>query len=209
MAPRLLIVALVLASGFTLRLAWEEMADPTTPALAQQPGSGPPAGTPATGTNPDNPAGNPDLITIPAVGCDVSPGASVTVEDGDGTTANFTDGQSGISITSTGSELEVEGPNDQNMGDLVETSDPGFDTDGDYTVVSTAGISCQAAGGVRPNGTATPTSTATPTGAADDQYGTGDLFDAGGPASGPVPPLPGGSCPPEFPVEQSGACYPR
>jgi hypothetical protein len=74
MALRLLIVALVLASGFTLRLAWEELANPTTPALAQQPGSGPAAGTPVTGSNPDNPAGNPDLITVPAVGCDVSPG---------------------------------------------------------------------------------------------------------------------------------------
>jgi hypothetical protein len=212
MALRLLIVALVLASGFTLRVAWEEMADPTTPALAQQPGTGPPAGTPATGTNPDNPAGNPDLITIPAVGCDVSPGASVTVEDGDGTTATFVDGQAGITITSTGSELEVEGPNDQNMGDLVETSDPGFDTDGDYTVVSTTGISCQDSGGVNtasPTSTATPTSTASPTSAADDQYGSGDLFDSGGPASGPVPPMPDGRCPPEFPVEQSGACYPR
>jgi hypothetical protein len=212
MALRLLIVALVLTSGFTLRMAWEELADPTTPAMAQQTGSGPPAGTPATGTNPDNPAGNPDLITIPAVGCDVSPGASVTVEDGDGTTATFVNGQGGITITSTGSELEVEGPNDQNLGDLVETSDPGFDTDGDYTVVSTTGISCQASGGgntASPTSTATPTSTASPTSAADDQYGTDDLFDSGGPASGPVPRMPGGSCPPEFPVERSGACYPR
>jgi hypothetical protein len=32
---RLFIVALVLASGFTLRVAWEELANPTTPALAQ------------------------------------------------------------------------------------------------------------------------------------------------------------------------------
>jgi hypothetical protein len=34
-ALRLLIVALVLASGFTLRVGWEELANPTTPALAQ------------------------------------------------------------------------------------------------------------------------------------------------------------------------------
>ena len=208
MALRLLFVALVLASGFTLRVAWEELANPTTQAMAQQPGSGPPAGTPATGTNPDNPAGNPDLITIPAAGCDVSPGASVTVEDSDGTTARFVNGQAGITITSTGSELEVEGPNDQNLGDLVVTSDPGFDTDGDYTVASTTGISCQASGGAPPS-TATPTSTASPTSAADDQYGAGDLFGSGGSASGPVPPMPDGGCPPEFPVELSGACYPR
>jgi hypothetical protein len=35
MALRLFIVALVLASGFTLRVAWEELANPTTPAFAQ------------------------------------------------------------------------------------------------------------------------------------------------------------------------------
>jgi hypothetical protein len=35
MTLRLFIVALVLASGFTLRVAWEELASPTTPAFAQ------------------------------------------------------------------------------------------------------------------------------------------------------------------------------
>ena len=35
MALRMFIVALVLVSGFTLRMAWEEIADPTTPAFAQ------------------------------------------------------------------------------------------------------------------------------------------------------------------------------
>jgi hypothetical protein len=35
MALRLFIIALVLASGFTLRVAWEELANPTTPAFAQ------------------------------------------------------------------------------------------------------------------------------------------------------------------------------
>ena len=36
MVIRLFIVALVLASGFTLRVAWEELANPSTPALAQE-----------------------------------------------------------------------------------------------------------------------------------------------------------------------------
>ncbi len=36
MALRLMLAALVLASGFTLRVAWEELANPTTPALAQE-----------------------------------------------------------------------------------------------------------------------------------------------------------------------------
>ncbi len=37
----------------------------------------------------------------------------------------------------------------------------------------------------------------------------GNLFSAGGPSSGPVPLMPDGSCPPEFPIKQNGACYPR
>ena len=33
------------------------------------------------------------------------------------------------------------------------------------------------------------------------------LLEAGGPQDGPVPALPGGGCPAEFPVEQGNACY--
>jgi hypothetical protein len=33
------------------------------------------------------------------------------------------------------------------------------------------------------------------------------LLEAGGPEDGPVPTLPGGGCPAEFPVEQDNACY--
>jgi hypothetical protein len=35
-----------------------------------------------------------------------------------------------------------------------------------------------------------------------------DLFNAGGPTNGPVPLMPDGDCPVEFPVEQNGLCYP-
>jgi hypothetical protein len=117
------------------------------PAIAQDNGSGPPAGTPATGSNPDSPSSPPDLVTISAQGCRVSEGASVTLEDGDGTTARFVDGQRGIEITATGNQISIEGPPGDFIGDhAVETSDPGFDTDGDYAVVSTTGISCQGTG---------------------------------------------------------------
>ncbi len=53
----------------------------------------------------------------------------------------------------------------------------------------------------------TPVITPVSTSAAQDQY-KGDLFDAGGPADGPVPLMPDGSCPPEYRVKQSEACYP-
>jgi hypothetical protein len=54
--------------------------------------------------------------------------------------------------------------------------------------------------------TSSPTSTASPTATADQD--DRDLFDAGGPSSGPVPLMPDGSCPVEYPVKQNGACYP-
>ncbi len=42
--------------------------------------------------------------------------------------------------------------------------------------------------------------------ASDSQYEDGTLMDAGGSVTGPVPPMPDGSCPAEFPTEQEGVC---
>jgi hypothetical protein len=69
------------------------------PAPAQE---GPLPGTPAQGTNPDSPSSPPDVVTIAAQGGTVSEGASITLEDPDGTNALFIDGQLEIEITSTG-----------------------------------------------------------------------------------------------------------
>ena len=40
-----------------------------------------------------------------------------------------------------------------------------------------------------------------------DRYG--NLLEAGGPTSGPIPLMPDGGCPREFPTMRNGACYPR
>jgi hypothetical protein len=37
----------------------------------------------------------------------------------------------------------------------------------------------------------------------------GNLLEAGGPTSGPLPLMPDGGCPREFPTMRDGACYPR
>jgi hypothetical protein len=37
--------------------------------------------------------------------------------------------------------------------------------------------------------------------------GDRNLLDAGGPTEGPVPLMPGGGCPPEFPTEHNNLCY--
>ena len=57
----------------------------------------------------------------------------------------------------------------------------------------------------------TTADTSDPGGAASDafeyQYDDGALLEAGGPKTGPIPPMPGGGCPEEFPVERGGSCW--
>jgi hypothetical protein len=149
MTLRMFILALlVLGCGFTLRMAWEEIADPTTPAFAQT-----------------------DQYDCESFGSQQSAQAEL--------------------------ERDLSDPND-------------LDPDAN-------GIACEEydygrGGGSSPTATA-PSSGATATTAAHDQYhkdlGSRTLFEAGGPAGGPAPPMPDGSCPQEFPTKQNGACYTR
>jgi hypothetical protein len=125
------------------------------PATAQE---SPLTGTPAQGTNPDSPSSPPDVVTIAAQNCTVSDGASITLEDPDGTNALFIDGQLDIEITSTVGQITIVGPNDDYIGDhAYSSSDPGFDTAGDYVVVTTTDIACD---GASPPPEESPTTTA-------------------------------------------------
>jgi hypothetical protein len=69
-----------------------------------------------------------------------------------------------------------------------------------------------------PTPTASPTPTTTtaspspaPTSPSPDPTDrpNSDPYDAGGPRDGPVPLMPDGGCPFEYPVERGGACYAR
>ena len=143
MALRILVgVALVLASGFILRMAWEEMANPTTPAQAQ----------------------TRDLYDCASFGSQKAAQAELQRNPSDP------------------SNLDPNG-----NGIACENYDYGF-----------ASASTTA--------TSSPTVKATPTAAQSQD--PGKLFDSGGPTGGPVPLMRGGSCPPEFPIKQNGACYP-
>ena len=59
--------------------------------------------------------------------------------------------------------------------------------------------------------TSASTSTPAPTPASDSPSSKPqpkrNLFDSGGPENGPVPRMPDGGCPAEFPVERAGLCY--
>ncbi len=152
------------------------------PVGAQDSGGIPP-GTAANGVDTDNNNSPPDVILVEADACTVSPGASITVEDGDGTQAIFTDQQREITISAEDDGvLRIEGPVDDFIGDhaTFPDTDTAFDTDGDYSVVSSTGITCE--GGDAPDDDATPPAddgTTPPAddkvvGPVDDQYKPGD-----------------------------------
>jgi hypothetical protein len=135
------------------------------PVGAQDSGGIPP-GTAATGVDTDNTNSPPDLIEVAASDCTVSPGASITLEDGDGTRAVFTDQQRGITISATNGRPTIAGPPGDYIGDhaTFPDADTAFDTDRDYSVVSSTGVTC---GGGNPAGGGTT--------AANDQYGPGPV----------------------------------
>jgi hypothetical protein len=185
--------------------------------------SGIPAGTPANGEDTDNNNSPPDAILVAADDCTVSSGASITLEDGDGTQGTFTDGDREIFISGQNGSPRIVGPVSDFVGDhaTFPTSDTAFDTDGDYTVVSSTGVTC-AGEGASPNRGASASSSASAgsstvasgsssasasAGSTLDSPPRTDLFDSGGPTTGPFPLMPDGTCPKEFPVKRGGACY--
>jgi|SRR5215204_6049635 len=113
------------------------------PAGAQE-AAGIPPGTPARGTNPDNPRGNPDVVTIATEGCRVAEGASVTLQDDENETrAIFTDNQQEIEIFDVDGRVRIKGPNDDLLSDharFPDADDTSFSTNGNYKVVSSTGI---------------------------------------------------------------------
>src|SRR5215207_11497496 len=84
------------------------------PAGAQD--GGIPPGTAANGVDTDNNNSPPDVIVVEADACTVSPGASITLEDGDGTRAVFTDQELEVTITAENENPRIEGPVDDFIG---------------------------------------------------------------------------------------------
>ena len=136
MALRMLVAALVLACGFTLLMAWKELADPTTPAQAQEETTTPEPTTP-------EPTTVQEPTTTPPITTPTQPTAP-------------------------------EPPSPPTTPPTTTTTPP----------PTTA---------TPPPTTTTPPPTTT--------------MDAGGPERGPVPLMPGGGCPEEYPVERGGACF--
>ena len=107
-----------------------------------------PAGTTATGVDTGGTDDPPDLVRIAASDCTVTGGASVTLEDGDGTRAEFVDDEKGATITVPGGRPQIRATNGDFIDDSATfpTTDTSFDTDGDYTVASSEGVTCARTG---------------------------------------------------------------
>ena len=143
------------------------------PAIAQESASGPPAGTPVTASNPDNPNSPPTLFVISARGCTVSEGASITLEEEDGTRARLVDGGD-ADITATSTQIRINITGGQFLSDVATFPDPAdtsFDTGNPITVASTTGITCRDTGA---NQRPADDDAGTPTRSPDDaQYAAG------------------------------------
>src|SRR5918994_267038 len=160
------------------------------PVGAQDSGGIPP-GTAANGVYTDDNNSPPDVVLVAADDCTVSPGASITLEDGDGTQARFVDGELDVTISEQDGSPKIEGPVDDFIGDhaTFPDADTAFDTDGDYTVVSSTGITCEG-GDPTDDGTTPPADDGTTppandkvVGPVDDQY---DKVDKPGGPTGDV-----------------------
>ena len=155
MALRILVaVTLVLASGFTLRMAWEEMAYPTTPAQAQ----------------------TRDLYDCASFGSQKAAQAELQRNPSD---------PSNLDPNGNGIACENYPYGRGTSGSASATSDP--------STTATAS----------PPATASPTASPTATASASSS----PLMNSGGPKHGPVPLMPDGRCPKEYPVERDGGCY--
>jgi hypothetical protein len=124
-------------------------------------------------------------------GLQIAMGAYAISEKGSGLFFNDTNGKhrGGLGVYEDGQAQLLPG-------------DPyGLDADND-------GQACDALpGGTTRGGTTTGVTTTggTTTGPLDG--GNGSLFNSGGPKKAPVPLMPGGGCPVEYPVERANLCY--
>ncbi len=189
---KILVVVLVLAAGFVSRMTYEQLINPSTPALAQEDQYD----CPSFGSQESAQA---ELDRDPSDPNNLDPdGNGRACEDYD--YAN-TDPTRDASPTSSASPTTTS-------ASPTTTSSPSSATatqSGDQSAADDASASAS------PNGSASPTSSASPTGSASasaQAEGQDDLMDSGGPRAGPVPLMPDGSCPAEFPVERNGLCRP-
>jgi hypothetical protein len=139
----LVLAALVFASGFALRVTWEQLAHPATPAQAQSPAEG--------------------------------------------------DRYDCKDLTTAEAQRVLE----------QDPSDPyDLDRDGDGQACEAGGGGSSASASASATASASASASASPGPTVDPTH-----IDAGGPKNGPVPLMPDGGCPVEYPHERGDLCY--
>jgi hypothetical protein len=106
----------------------------------------------------------------------------------------------------TALERDPSDPNvldEDNDGKACETYDYGS-TSGTSSPTPTATSSPSPTSSASSSASASPSSSASASATAKPDR---NLFNSGGPTNGPVPLMPDGSCPVEFPVKHNGLCY--
>lgn len=201
-AMRFIAVALLGVCAISLRLAWgvsgEFPINLGAPAIAQQQSGGCTPVTEIEGrgdqqSEPFRVAGQSFRVVFEADNPGQTDGYAFF---------NVVDENGGI-VQPDSQDLSSDSPT-RVEGDATFSSGPGSYTieiasqEADYTITVE---DCDASAAVR---TASQRPTALPRTGQDD---TRRLLEAGGPEDGPVPIIPGGGCPDEYPVERSGACY--
>ncbi len=211
------ILAALIISSFTMHIAWNvlDLRLPSLGSVAQaqeqrlQPTQQTDGTLVFTGSGADSQTTEPFEITTSTwtISSESEPSGnnpliSVLTEDGDFIDApgefNFR-GSDTYSVSAQPGRYYLE------ISPLVENASytVTVDQDGASEITQSATASATAAA----SSTATASSTANASSTASARPTPDDLLDAGGPRYGPVPFLPGGRCPSEYPVKRSDGCY--
>src|SRR5919199_376091 len=128
---------------------------------------------------------------------------------------NVVDENGGI-VQPSSQDISRDDPN-RIEGNATFSSDPGTygiviaSQSADYTIgVEDCGASTGGGDSDPPKGKkkGAPPNTSRESTSRDEQKDkNGQLLEAGGPLDGPLPVMPNGSCPAEYPIEKNGACY--
>jgi cytoskeletal protein RodZ len=186
---KILVVVLVLAAGFVSRVTYEQIINPNTPALAQE-----------------------DQYDCSSFGSQESAQAELEREPRDPNNLDPDDNGRACEdydygSTSNASPTSSASPSTTTSASPTATSSPESTTGGSQSSAS-PGSGASAS----PNSNSSPSSDASPRARERDdkpeRRRDDDLMRSGGPEDGPVPLMPDGSCPEEFPVKHNGLCYP-
>lgn len=181
---KIMVVVLVLAAGFVSRVTYEQVFNPSTPALAQEDQYD-------CASFGSQESAQSELERDPRDPNNLDPdGNGQACDDYDygSTSTNSASPTSSASPTTTSSSPESTTGSPQ--------SSPSPDSDSSPTI------------------SASPSSDASASPQADEQDDQSerrrddDLMKSGGPVDGSVPLMPDGNCPVEFPMRHNGLCYP-